>query len=511
MIKKIGVLVLLVAGMLAAAVSAQAGVGQMAFDFQSVGSTVGTGLDHESFWDVAFDGKQYIATADTGVYVSKTGKAWKRVHGSTAPLRRVAIGNGLRLVVGDNGQLLYSRNGISWSVANSPSTTSLYCAAWGNGRFVIVDYWGNAYTSTNAKVWTAAKPISANIYALSQGNHLRYLNRQFLMVAGGFVYSSLDGITWTAHNTGVPTLHDVAFDGTQYLVVSGSGAMASSTTIAGPWFTKAVAGVTQSLYAATWTGSHFVVVGGGFYIGYNQGVAISSTNGSVWTKATLPTTMNLYAVQARGAKILAMGDYIAIQSIDAGLTYKTVADTATANTIYGVASHGATKVAGTQRGLLVSRDGGVSWFVPTLPAAVSTLAFGSVAYGVGRFVAASNYSVVESLDNGLTWSIVTPMGWGNTWGGYNVIWTGKTFSATNGTQFWSSANGSVWTQVNAAMPFALGRLYWDGKRYIGISGSQYAQSPNGVSWTSLLSVPALPANYDPLVKSHSMPSYFTSA
>jgi hypothetical protein len=59
----------------------------------------------------------------------------------------VAYGNGLFVVVGDDGAILTSPDGLNWTVQTSGTGIDLYGVAYGNGTFVAVGDDGAILTS----------------------------------------------------------------------------------------------------------------------------------------------------------------------------------------------------------------------------------------------------------------------------------------------------------------------------------------------------------------------------
>jgi len=110
---------------------------------------------------------------------------------------------GIWLAVGDNGKLLTSTDGSNWTAQTSNtnaqlnSVAVLYTASAGVYTYVAVGGTGNAgtvVTSTNATTWAAIAVGGSNLNAVVVPS----TNTQFLTVgAGGAVYTSPDGNTWT--------------------------------------------------------------------------------------------------------------------------------------------------------------------------------------------------------------------------------------------------------------------------------------------------------------------------
>jgi photosystem II stability/assembly factor-like uncharacterized protein len=239
--------------------------------------------------------------------------------------------------------------------------------------------------------------------------------------AGGVMYSSPDGVTWTAITSRVTSnLNAAAYLTTGiYAAVGDSGAMLYSTD-AITW-TPQVTGTTQNLNGIGAGGGRFVAVGAG-------GTIISSTDGINWTTAASSgtvTTNDLYAVTSNGS-----GLWVAVGKNGALLTS---AD-GSANTWTSVNSNtvlalkGITLGTNATTGALVYVAVGASGALVTSPDAVTWTA----QTAIGR----NTLSAVTSVTNSLAPIAVTN----------NVVQTcGTQFVAVgdSGTIF-TSTDGTTW-------------------------------------------------------------------
>ena len=67
---------------------------------------------------------------------------------------------GLFVTVGDNGIILTSSNGISWTKRTSGTTKNLYGVTYGNSTFVTVGDNGTILTSSDGTTWTNKRTSS---------------------------------------------------------------------------------------------------------------------------------------------------------------------------------------------------------------------------------------------------------------------------------------------------------------------------------------------------------------
>ena len=122
-------------------------------------------------------GQKYDFDAPAGwrgyVTTSTDGAAWSQAHWDDFPLVSVACGNGVILAGGDDGTLLRSTDGLTWTVVGGlavPTTHRIHGLAFGNGVFVLT---AGEYSFTTMNF---------------AGDHR--------------VLTSADGLTWTDHSSG---------------------------------------------------------------------------------------------------------------------------------------------------------------------------------------------------------------------------------------------------------------------------------------------------------------------
>ena len=110
---------------------------------------------------------------------------------------------GLFVTVGDNGIILTSSDGISWTKRTSGTTKNLYGVTYGNSTFVTVGDNATILTSSDGTTWTNtstnkrtlryfSKAETNNLYGVTYGDGL------FVVVGGdATILTSSDGTTWT--------------------------------------------------------------------------------------------------------------------------------------------------------------------------------------------------------------------------------------------------------------------------------------------------------------------------
>lgn len=148
-------------------------------------------------------------------------------------LQGAAYGNGYYIIAGGfsaNGEIIRSSNGSAWTVV-SPNCEYLNGAAYSpaNNRFVAVGRVATLgtiiYSNDSGTTWTDASIGSFDHNSVAYGNGI------FVAVgASGQIYSSADGITWTAQSSGTSaTLLKVFFLKDKFFALGASGTILSSS------------------------------------------------------------------------------------------------------------------------------------------------------------------------------------------------------------------------------------------------------------------------------------------
>jgi hypothetical protein len=76
---------------------------------------------------------------DGAILTSPDGVSWtQQTSGTSNSLGGVTYGDGLFVAVGERGTILTSPDGVNWTAQASPTSNDLYGVAYGNGTFVAV-------------------------------------------------------------------------------------------------------------------------------------------------------------------------------------------------------------------------------------------------------------------------------------------------------------------------------------------------------------------------------------
>lgn len=324
------------------------------------------------------------------------------------------------VAVGENGKVVTSRDGINWSERNSryPFTFNHIIYDTELGFFAAVGDQFTIFASPNGEVWNlmdAAEDEDLNAVAFGNGSYVAVGD-------DGLILRSTDGETWTE----VPLAN---------LPVAAQSQSFFGVTFGGPL---------DSLNSPI---NQFVAVGSGNTI-------ILSNDGLTWTAATSIPAMP-------------MGDFLGI---------------AFSGSRYVVAAGGF--------GLLSSADGN-NW---TRHTAGSNTHITSVTYSktVGNFAAVGTFGAILLSSDGVNWFDV--------FSGTNVNLTGVTYSELDGLYvavgegglILTSEYGDAWTVQESGTQFDLNAITYvpdenkeDGGTYVAVGNNfQVVTSRDGIQWSA---------------------------
>jgi hypothetical protein len=154
---------------------------------------------------------------------SDQGQPLQGSAGVGAPLFRSAVGDQALVVVGQNGKIFRSIDGIAWYPQNSGTTNTLNGIVYGQGQWVAVGDQGTIVTSPDARQWTPQN-LSTSIWfsAVTYARGLYVAVGSTVGVAAGYprspqsaIWTSPDGIMWTdrkpLYPDGLMPLNDVIY------------------------------------------------------------------------------------------------------------------------------------------------------------------------------------------------------------------------------------------------------------------------------------------------------------
>jgi hypothetical protein len=124
---------------------------------------------------------------------------WTKVSGTTSNLMGTVHGNSIYAIVGDNGTILTSDNGSTWTSRADGRTDNLSEVTFGNNTFIAVGDNGTIRTSSdNGTTWDNRTSGTTKFYGVTFGKNT------FIAVGdnGTIRTSSDNGSTWTSRTSG---------------------------------------------------------------------------------------------------------------------------------------------------------------------------------------------------------------------------------------------------------------------------------------------------------------------
>lgn len=233
------------------------------------------------------------------------GTTWSAVStGSTdvSGSKGSAYGNGLFVITDFYGNGIYSSpDGSSWTLRVSAGRDN-HRASYNDGYFVVGSGTnggdGYLYASANGTSWTYGSNGAVGANSVECGIYVSSLNRTF---AGGTQYKYVNAVptsatAWTGTPTGLSgRVTDVAW-GNSIGVVTGPSGIYSSTDLI-TWTLRQSA---TNMYGVSWCETQFVAVG-------SSGQIYTSPDGINWTSRTSGTSSALYGAAGYNGVILVVG------------------------------------------------------------------------------------------------------------------------------------------------------------------------------------------------------------
>jgi len=232
----------------------------------------------------------FVVVGDNGtILTSPDGTTWTQrtsppgPFGARVHLYDVTYGNGLFVTVGgDNGTILTSPDGTTWAKRNSGTSNDLYGVTYGNGLFVTVGEYGTFLTSPDGTTWTKS-PSDASATAAGPPGlapRIYYGNGLFVAVGGdnGTILTSPDGTTWAKRNSGTSNdLYGLTYGNGLFVAVGDNGTILTSPD--GSTWAKRNSGTSEEFLGVTYGNGIFLTIG-------LDGNILISPDGTTWTEGS---------------------------------------------------------------------------------------------------------------------------------------------------------------------------------------------------------------------------------
>jgi len=130
------------------------------------------------------------------------------------------------VIVGGQGLIRTSTDGINWTTQNSGTVQWINGIAWSSSQFVAVGNWGTILTSPDGINWTSQTSSSTS----SKFRKVAWTGTRFVVVGmEGAIITSFDGINWTEQATGLTdNLWGVTVKNNKVVVVGQNGVVLTS-------------------------------------------------------------------------------------------------------------------------------------------------------------------------------------------------------------------------------------------------------------------------------------------
>jgi hypothetical protein len=377
----------------------------------------------------------------------------------------VAYGNGRFVAVGQDGTILVSSDGVTWT-NRSVDWNNLLAVTFGNGLFVAVGYFGGLLTSPDGEHWT--KPMVPNPYPRDLLD-VTFGNGRFVAVGAGVVWSA-DGVHWQEWVDGRSYyLSTVGYGNGKFVAYPNYPDIMLTSTDGENWSTNVVQPFGLPMASVTFGNGLFVAANGSF------GISISA-DGFNWTNRFSGYFEN---VAFGNGIFLATGEGIA-RSTDA-LTWNRVLPIQT-NFLEGAAYGNGSFVVVGGNGMILTSPDGISW---TQRGGGTPNNFRGIARAPAGFVAVGNQGAVWASADGFAWTNRGSITTNN----LRAIAFGADTLVTVGDEgaIFTSSNGVVWTARSATTVSLYGMHYGNGQFIAVGDGGTILVSSNGANWVAATS------------------------
>lgn len=317
------------------------------------GNGLATGIAAGTAIITATSGILSVSSALTITTASLPGYNWTASSISN-DLRRIYWFESRFTALDNQGVILTSQDGISWTPQTSAASYQLNGVAWSGTQFVSVGHGsggGTILTSPDGVVWTpqitpqiSGLPVFDLVSVLWSGTTFVAVGGQQSGVEWGYIpgagaiLTSTDGVTWASQTVdSIEILNDIAWSGKQFAAVGDGGTILTSPD--GVLWTRRDSNAYNGLISVIWSGGQFVVAGYG-------GTVLTSPDGISWTPQItgapygLPSTpYALLGIAWSGEQFAAVGDRGTILTSPDGVVWSPQ-NSETVNNLYGIAWSG---------------------------------------------------------------------------------------------------------------------------------------------------------------------------
>lgn len=267
------------------------------------------------FISIALGPDVYLATTGTRFFYSQDAVNWAETSWPFAVNRVTALiyAFGRFVAITDStasNNIYTSVNGVSWSLRSTGITTQLYRARFSDDRIVIL---GGANTPiTSAGVSVITSPDASNFIRVIYPTASQLLTPRDILSESGSYYvlatgqnTSTDIIviyangTWQEIDTGLNNQSRTLLYKDGNFILVGLEILTAGDP-AGPWTSRYSFDAGNAASDGTATNTQIVLVG-------NDGIILSSANGTSWAQEISPTARNLTSLAFNSNQLVAAG------------------------------------------------------------------------------------------------------------------------------------------------------------------------------------------------------------
>jgi hypothetical protein len=458
--------------------------------------------------DVAFGNGKFVLVGNQGaVFTSTNGLAWEPqtlTPEGLPDLHGITFDQGIFVAVsGDaNGSIWTSTNGCDWANRGIDFGVSFVAIAAQGGRFIAV---GNTImTSTNGVDWEPANLASVTTNYLGQEITLEHIacgNGTVLAAtdSGGGVLASANGLDWRdAAPTNGLSITRVTFGNGQFLAREEVSGGISVSQDGQAWSAPALirSGERSALQPRLrFEQGLFVATG-------DKGALFTSTDGKSWALREEQQAMPFVpqAIVQVGERYFAGGSGPGIETSSNGRDWTLLLPTGSEpSPSFPVLAYGGGKLVAVSRDewIFISDDGGATWTdrSPHMNYETKTPQLNKITFGGGVFVAIgslnTNYGFMPTQQghmlvssNAATWTAVDFAG--TNWVP-DVAYGAGLFVALlnrgNGTEILTSTNGLSWNTAATDLGGLYSVAYGNGRFVTAPAGETVLTSPDGRTWS----------------------------
>lgn len=380
----------------------------------------------ENLEGVTYGNDQYLAVFADGITTSSQGETWGAQATTFGSTNGVAFGNGIFLVFTSGclqGDIRFStNNGTTWNSALARLYYFL-SGTWANNRFVVVGNNGNILTSPNGQTWTEqVTGVTTALYGVTnkEGKFVAvgeleddpdspslYYKRDFATIL-----TSEDGIFWRFRDSGTKSTLFGAGQGADQFVTVGRSKNILHSNDGSVWYSAPLSEPDYNYHYGVTYGSQpdrFVAVGGWIISDLlTFPLVATSTDGLGWVSICIAANNHsLYGVTHGNGAVVAVGGEGSIYTATDGVNWN-LQISGTSSTLKGVAYGNGRFVAVGDSGpnpgdpaVILTSDNGTTWS-PQISG--TTHGLKGIAYGPGHFVAVGDTGTILVSEDGQTWT-----------------------------------------------------------------------------------------------------------